>query len=312
MKIFWSISCLVFPARSSSPEIGILRTAPHPGLGPVQEVSPGSSPPNHELRLGQDRPWGSGAACRGGRRAVCRATGQCREAGTWRDAATAAAAPPGRPCRGLGAGERTAQLRAGVAVKLAGRQAPGGSPRLHGRAPPHPPPTRSPRGARIPANHTQGLRCPGGVQWQGQGRLGPQGVGAQSPPLSAAGTQRSFRLGRPSGPREPGSRWWGGVPALGGGDPALGEWSRPTSSSPALPQTRPLYRSSPSPRNMGGGENHSPGLRGDDPSVPGRGMIPHWGGWFREIQGSGLCGNDRWSDERARHPLGRRPVWWRA
>ena len=42
----------------------------------VQEVSPGSSPPHQELRLGQDRPWGSGAACKGGR-AECWATGQC-------------------------------------------------------------------------------------------------------------------------------------------------------------------------------------------------------------------------------------------
>lgn len=171
-------------------------------------------------------------------------------------------------------------VRAGVAVKLAGRQAPGGSPCLHWlpTSIPAPPPSRHRvHGSLRITPRDSGV--PGGVQCQGQGRLGPQGVGAQesSPLRSAAGTQRSFRLGRPSGPREPGSRWWGGVPALGGGDPALGERSPPTSPSPALPQTRPLYRSSPSPRNMGGGENHSPGLRGDDPRVSGRGVIPHWG-----------------------------------
>lgn len=190
----------------------------------MQEVSLGSSPPHHELRLGQDRPWGSGAACRGGRRAECRATGQCREAGTRRGHGDGGgSARPALP--GSRYWREDSPVRAGVAVKLPGRQAPGGSPHLHWPCTPTPAPPGRHRvhGSLRITPRDSGV--PGGAQWQGQGRLGPQGVGAQesSPLRSAVGTQLSFRLGRPSGPREPGSRWWGGVPALGGGDPALGE-----------------------------------------------------------------------------------------
>lgn len=135
-------------------------------------------------------------------------------------------------------------VRAGVAVKLAGRQAPGGSPCLHWpptSIPPPPPGRHRVHGSLRITPRDSGV--PGGVQWQGQGRLGPQGVGAQesSPLRSAAGTQRSFQLGRPSGPREPGSRWWGGVPPAGGWRSRAGgvvsahvPFSRPSSDPPSL------------------------------------------------------------------------------
>lgn len=44
-----------------------------------------------------------------------------------------------------------------------------------------------------------------------------------------------------------------------------------------------------------GRENHSPGLRGEDPRVPGWGVLPRWGLALGSLR-SGCCWNDRWSD----------------
>lgn len=134
-------------------------------------------------------------------------------------------------------------VRAGVAVKLAGRQAPGGSPCLHWPPTSIPPPHQVATGCTDPCVSHPGTQVSLGA-CSGKGRAdGPQGVGAQesSPLRSAAGTQRSFQLGRPSGPREPGSRWWGGVPPAGGWRSRAGgvvsahvPFSRPSSDPPSL------------------------------------------------------------------------------
>lgn len=204
-------------------------------------------------------------------------------------------------------------------MKLAGRQAPGRYPPPHpptpacaGRVPPHPP-RQVATGFMDPCISRPGTPVPLGAR-SGTGRAdwGPRAWGLRSPPHSPLRGRDTVQLPAgmalgSQGAREP-LVGWNACAGPGAGEPALGEWSPPTSPPPALPQTRPLYRSPPTPGNMGGGENHSLGLRGDDPRVPGRGVMPHWG-WLREIRGSGLCGNKRWSDERAGHPLGRRPVW---
>lgn len=220
-----------------------------------RKCPPGSSPPHQEL--GQDRPWGSGAACRGGR-AECRATGQCREAGTRRGHGDSGGGPARPALPGSRYWREDSPVCAGVAVKLAGRQAPGGSP-----PPPPPPPAlaeylhtrpaKSPQGARIPAYHGQGLRYPSGRAVARAGQTGAPGRGVSGvlPTLrSAAGTQCSFRLGRPSGYREPGSRWWGGAPALGSGaSPRWGSGFRPRPL--LLPFLRPaLFIGRPPPSGI--------------------------------------------------------------
>ena len=185
-------------------------------------------------------------------------------------------------------------------MKLAGRQAPGGSP-----PPPPTPCLRWPRTSTPspPGRHrvhgslhitARDSGAPGGAQWQGQGRLGPQGVGAQeSSPLSAPRPGHSAASGW-DGPRVPGSqgaaggvecsRWAGGGLARAGGVvSAHVPSSRPSSDPPSLSVA-------PHPRQYGWGGESQSWTEGRRPQGPRSGGDATLGAGFGKFGGQGFAG----------------------